>query len=237
VTITDRSGQTGLDQANAVSVDLYRDIHKGIRAELFGVTGEAGRVDPASVTARVALAGHVRRVVDTLEAHAGHEDAGVQPVLEDQLPGLAARIHDDHERLARRTVALTELGDEAAESTGPSQAAAVHHLYLELAEFTGVYLAHQDVEERLVLPALRRAIGPQEILAIHGGIIASIPPDEMARSLAFMLPAMNIDGRAELLAGMRAGAPPQVFEGVWGLAASVLSPADHAALADRLGVA
>jgi hypothetical protein len=52
-----------------------------------------------------------------------------------------------------------------------------------------------------------------------------------------MLPAMNIDGRAELLAGMRAGAPPQVFEGVWGLAASVLTPVDHAALADRLGVA
>ena len=112
----------------------------------------------------------------------------------------------------------------------------MRHLYLELADFTGTYLLHQDVEERIVLPALRTAIGPREILAIHGAIIASIPPDQMARSLAFMLPAMNIDGRAELLAGMRAGAPPQVFEGVWGLAASVLTPADHAALAVRLGL-
>jgi Hemerythrin HHE cation binding domain len=234
VTITD---ETALDQANAVSVDLYRDIHKGIRAELFAVTGEAGRLDPASGPARVALADYVRGVVDTLEAHAAHEDAGVQPVLEEQLPDLAVRIHDDHERLAPRAAALIDLADEAAEATGSSRAEASHRLYLELADFTGTYLLHQDVEERIVLPALRTAIGPREILAIHGAIIASIPPDQMARSLAFMLPAMNIDGRAELLAGMRAGAPPRVFEGVWGLAASVLAPADHAALAERLGVA
>jgi hypothetical protein len=234
VTITE---QTRLDDASTVSVDLYRDIHKGIRAELFALAGEAGRLDPSSVAARVALAGHVRRVVDTLEAHAAHEDAGVQPVLEEQLPDLAARIRDDHERLGRRTVALTDLADEAAESTGPSRSGAVHHLYLELADFTGVYLGHQDVEERIVMPALRTVIGPQAIMAIHGAIIGSIPPDEMAQSLAFMLPAMNIDGRVELLAGMRAGAPPQVFEGVWGLAASVLTPADHTALGARLGMA
>ena len=177
MTITD---EAPLDQANAVSVDLYRDIHKGIRAELFAVTGEAGRLDPASTPARVALADYVRGVVDTLEAHAAHEDAGVQPVLEDQLPDLAVRIHDDHERLAPRAAALIDLADEAAEATGSSRAEAVRHLYLELADFTGTYLLHQDVEERIVLPALRTAIGPREILAIHGAIIASIPPDQMA---------------------------------------------------------
>ena len=56
----------------------------------------------------------------------------------------------------------------------------------------------------------------------------------MARSLAIMLPAMNVDGRAELLGGMRAAAPAEVFEGVWSLAGSVLRPADREALAGRL---
>ena len=37
-----------------------------------------------------------------------------------------------------------------------------------------------------------------------------------------MIPAMNIDDRTELLGGMRAGAPPEVFEGIWGLTGSVL---------------
>jgi hypothetical protein len=47
---------------------------------------------------------------------------------------------------------------------------------------------------------------------------------------------MNIDDRAELLGGMRAGAPPEVFAGVWALAGSVLTPGDHAALGARLGI-
>ena len=48
----------------------------------------------------------------------------------------------------------------------------------------------------------------------------------MAKSLALMLPAMNIDDRTELLGGMRAGAPAEVFDGVWGLAGSVLDTGD-----------
>ena len=52
-----------------------------------------------------------------------------------------------------------------------------------------------------------------------------------------MIPAMNIDDRTELLGGMRAGAPAEVFEGVWGLVGSVLDPADVRTLADRLDIA
>ena len=48
---------------------------------------------------------------------------------------------------------------------------------------------------------------------------------------------MNIDDRTELLGGMRAGAPAEVFAGVWGLAGSVLAPADFTALGARLGIA
>ena len=111
-----------------------------------------------------------------------------------------------------------------AEATSESRAQAVHNLYLELAEFTGVYLTHQDVEERNVLPALEKAIGPDAVQNMHTAIVSSIPPDQMVRSLAIMLPAMNIDNRAEMLGGMQAGAPPQIFEGIWGLANSVLNP-------------
>ena len=48
---------------------------------------------------------------------------------------------------------------------------------------------------------------------------------------------MNIDDRTELLGGMQAGAPPEVFAGVWRLGQSVLEPADYTALAARLEVA
>ncbi len=236
MTLTADTDPRDSNPAGRASVDLYRDIHKGIRAELFAVTGQAGRVDPASRPACTELADHVRGLMEVLEVHAEHEDGVIQPVLDRRLPELAARVHDDHELLSKRTTALIALVDQAADSSGELRNETAHELYLELADFTGVYLAHQGVEERIVSPALLEAVGPEEVAVIHGTIIASIPPDQMARSLAFMLPAMNVDNRAELLGGVQVSAPAPVFEGVWALAASVLDPADHAAVGARLGL-
>jgi hypothetical protein len=105
-----------------------------------------------------------------------------------------------------------------------------------LGSFVSDYLAHQDYEELVVMPALSIAIGVDELEATEQALIASIPPDEMATALALMLPAMNIEDRVEMLGGMQLGAPPEVFAGVCGLAQSVLEPADYAALATRLGI-
>jgi hypothetical protein len=220
-----------------VLCDLYRDVHKGIRAELFAIVSEAGRLDPTNRTARVALADHVRIVSELLTSHAEHEDSAVQPTLEIHLPDLAERIEKDHAKLERRVAGFVDLATAAADAMPATQTARAHQLYLELASFTGVYLEHQDVEERIVMPALETAVGPEAVLQIHGAIVGSIPPSEMAASLAIMLPAMNVDGRAELLGGMQANAPAEVFQGVWGLAGSVLAPVDLDAVGVRLGIA
>lgn len=222
--------------APAVVVDLYRDIHKGIRAELFAVTEEAGRIDPSPREERAALAGHLAGVVELLVSHAEHEDRGVQPTLEDQLPLLAERIAADHEAIESRMNTLEELAGNVVEATTVHAPAELHRLYLELASFTSAYLEHQDVEERVVGPALEQAIGIEAATTIHAAIVASIPPAQLATSLAIMLPAMNVDGRAELLGGIRAGAPAEVFQGVWSLAGSVLTASDRNALAARLGL-
>jgi hypothetical protein len=112
----------------------------------------------------------------------------------------------------------------------------VFRIYIELASFTSVYLAHQDFEERQVMPALERAVGVDEVFALNQTIVESIPPDEMMRTLPLMLTAMNIDDRAEVLGGMQAGAPPEVFAGVWSLTRSVLTPGDLRDLGRRLGI-
>ncbi len=219
-----------------VTLDLYRDIHKAIRVELFSVTTEAGRLDPAQGIARAALAGHVHDVVELLVSHAEHEDGAIQPALEANLPDLAERVERDHLTLEARLHDLGAMATEAASLEVVDPGGKVHRLYLALAAFTGQYLEHQDVEERVIMPALEAAIGVEAVVATHQAILAAIPPEEMGRSLALMIPAMNIDDRVELLGGMQAGAPAEVFQGVWGLTGSVLDPADLAALATRLGI-
>ena len=217
-----------------ITLDLYKDIHKGIRVELFSVTAEAGRLDPSQGIARAALATHVNDVVHLLTGHAEHEDAAIQPVLEARLPDLAERIEVDHLTLDARMDELVEMAAEAASLTVVDAGSKVHRIYLALASFTSDYLRHQDVEERVVMPSLEAAVGFPEVLTIHQAILAGMPPEEMAKGLAVMIPAMNIDDRTTLLGGMRAGAPAEVFDGVWSLVGSVLDPDDHRALARRL---
>ena len=219
----------------AVVEDLYRDIHKGIRAELFAVTERAGSIDPADRDDRSELCGHVQRVAWLLESHAEHEDTHIQPVLERHLPALFEQIERDHHRLEGQVRRFAAQAADFVDAPADPRLHA-HRLYLELASFTSTYLAHQDLEERVIMPAIEGAIGVDGCVEVHQAIVGSIPPEDMGRSLAVMLPAMNVDDRADLLVGMQAGAPAEVFEGVWGLATSVLDPRDADALARRLGV-
>lgn len=217
-------------------VDLYRDIHKGIRAELFAVTMTAASIDPVNRADRAALAAHVASIRGVLESHAEHEDVVIEPVLLEHAPTLAELVAADHERFEPQFARVSEA---AAEFVGVADADARrlgHLLHLDLAAFTSAYLAHQDCEERVVMPTIERAIGPDGCGALHAAIVGSIPPDEMARSLAFMLPAMNVEDRVEMLSGIRMAAPPEVFTAVVDLARSVLASPDAAALTARMGL-
>jgi hypothetical protein len=160
----------------------------------------------------------------------------VEPALEQYLPDLAEQISSDHHRLEASFGRIVELAASVVEAPDREQRRLTQLLHLDLARFTGTYLAHQDLEEREVMGRLQGAVGEDEVLRMHTAIVGSIPPDEMARSLAFMLPAMNADDRADLLGGMRMGAPEEAFEAVVGLARSVLLPADFDVLAVRLGI-
>ena len=205
-----------------ITHDLYKDIHKAIRAELFGVTLSAGSLDPRAGDARGALAGRIGALVHVLVSHAEHEDAHMQDLLVAHVPRLAHRIEEEHVALDSRMLDLTTLAATAAEARdGEPARRELHALYLELASFSGDYLAHQDVEERLVMPALSAAVPLEVLLARHDAIVSSIPPQEMAASLAIMLPAMNAADRDDLFAGMAATAPPDVVAGVRALATSL----------------
>lgn len=220
-----------------VAFNPYSDIHKAIRAELFAVTTAAGRTDVGDDLDVAALAGHVSSVSQLLTEHARHEDDHVRPVIVAHLPDLAEQIEHDHARFEPRVAQIVSIAGELCSRPVEERREMAHEMYVDLALFASAYLAHQDLEERLVMPAIEEAIGTDAVLDIHMAIVASMPPDEMMRGLAVMLPAINIDDRAGMLGGIHRSAPADVFEVVWGLARSVLPTADLHPLAARLGLA
>ena len=60
------------------------------------------------------------------------------------------------------------------------------------------------------MPALRAAVPTDELFALDMALRASVPPPVMADVMRFMLPAMNVDERADMVGGMSM-APPEVF--------------------------
>jgi hypothetical protein len=228
---------TSLPDLQPVLFDIYRDIHKGIRGELFALTTSAGRTDPSDDEARADLSRHIDSVVELLVGHAHHEDAAIMPALERFLPDLAERIATDHVALDGRIATIDDMSKSAVDASGDVRRFELHRVYLELSAFVSAYLAHIDLEERYVGPALQQAVGVEGVVGIHGAIIGSLTPEEMASTLPLMFTGMNVDDQTEMLGGMQAHAPAEVFNGVWGLFGSAVSNADRAVVAKRLAIA
>ena len=220
-----------------VTVPMYRNIHKGIRAELFGVTAAAGSVDPGEAEAVAAVGERWRTLVRILVSHAEHEDEFVQPLVEFHAPELAEVIAVDHPRLESQMAALELLTDRAVASCPAERRLAVERVYLGLASFTAAFVQHMEFEEFHVMPLLSEKETPERLWAVDHALVASIPPDEMALAAAIMLPAMNVEDRVGLLGPIQANAPAEAFAGIMGLAQSVLDPADYRVITERLGVA
>lgn len=218
----------------AVTVDIYRDIHKGIRNELFAVTLDAGRVDPHDDDAVSGVAGRWRSLVGLLVAHAQHEEQFVQPVIERFAPLYAEEILEAHAALEGQMAQLELLADRAGEACASQRRLFTHRLYLGLASFTAAYLQHQEFEEFEVMVMLSQHVSADDLRAVDDAIVASISPEMMGQSLAIMVPAMNIEDQTELFTNIRATAPPEVFAGVMRLTESVLEPARFDALSRRL---
>src|SRR4051794_35673501 len=122
----------GLEAYEPVVFNTYRDVHKGIRAELFDVTSNAGRLDPSDTVSWLALVDHLDSVEFTLSTHAGHEDAVVEPVLAEFDPFLAESIEQDHHHLDARFRAIRELASTAASYPASEQRPIADLVYLEL---------------------------------------------------------------------------------------------------------
>jgi len=219
------------EPAAPAPVDLYREVHKGLRLALFELTGSAGAIDASNRTSVEDFARVFADVDMMLATHHGHEDGDLLvELIERHAPRAARRVSDAHETFDRQIIELRSLVAELT-AGGTSNPDAI---YDAVVAFTGAYLAHMDVEESDIMPALRAAVPADDLIAITMAIRTSVRPPDMCVFLRYMLPAMNPNERTATLGGMKAGAPPEIFELFWATAEASLPEADLAAVADRI---
>jgi hypothetical protein len=214
---------------SAPRIDLYKFIHKGLRAFMTHALVRVGRLDPHDAAEVAEVAEEVRVLMDICAAHGEHENRFVHPAMEERRPGSTRAIADDHEDHLRAIAELRALVDRLS-----GDDAAAHALYRALGAFVAHNLDHMAQEETAHNAVLWATHSDAELLEIEGRIRGSLTPREMQRSLHWMVPHMSPAERAAMLRGMRGSAPPEVFAGVLALLRPLLGGRDWRKLNDAL---
>ncbi|MGK0274202.1 MAG: hemerythrin-like domain-containing protein [Ilumatobacter sp.] len=213
------------------SLDLYREVHKGLRLALFELARAAGALDPADHPSSDAFCEQFADVDMMLQTHHAHEDDPLlSALLEDHVStALIDRIHAEHVLTDQRLAELRVLVAELSQGTDTTEA-----IYDAVTTFIAAYLVHMEVEERQVMPVIQNGASIEKLMAVQMAIRTSVPPMDMCVFLRCMLPAMNPQERTAMLAGMKMGAPPEIFAMFWEAAESCLSSTDMATVAGRM---
>jgi hypothetical protein len=194
--------------------DLYRFVHKGLRAYLHEVLLQVGRMDvDDEPEVREALT-RVRELLTVCRIHLQVENRFIHAALEARRAGAAARAASDHVDHERSFEEL-ELDANAVEvSQAMARAVAATRLYQQLALFVADNLEHMHVEETELNEALWATHSDAELRGIQQALVAAIAPEHMAVFQRWMLPAMTPAERAALLSGIKQRAPGHMFSGV-----------------------
>jgi len=214
-------------------VDLYQPIHKGLRSFMGDTLVRLGALDTADAGELEATLGQAETLLVLMARHAQHENDFLHPAIEARRPGATARAAAEHvEHLA----SVEALQAEVATLRRDPGAERALRLYRHFALFMAENLEHMHFEESVLGAALQDTHSDAELEAVHQALLASVPPQEMALVLGWVVPALDPAARAGLLAGMQSGMPPENFRAVLDIVRPRLDDTAWAKLARALGL-
>jgi hypothetical protein len=194
--------------------DLYAAIHKALRAWSADLLIKIGRNDWQND-------GETRRLLSDLNeffpfcvAHLAHEDTFIHPILARVQPESQALAEEEHARHIDSLNALTDRVAQLSEAPPPDREAIAHQLYLAFGEYMVIDFAHMLDEEKRHNAILWQHLTDAEIQEIEHNIVGSLSPQVAAQSLRWMLPNLTAQERSGKITGLRANAPPAVFDAV-----------------------
>jgi hypothetical protein len=217
-------------------IELFRMVHKGLRAELYSAVTLAGRTDFRNSAEAARVAAAALRLLELLEEHAAHEDEVVLPQLSALVPEFHAALQTDHARLKALQDDVRQFAARLQAAAGDAEREALGgRLHNRLGRLTADHLVHMQREELEGNRALWAYRTDEELLALRRRIADRVPPARKPAWLALMLAAGSLPERAELLAGLRALLPDPVFRDVTAPARAALGEACWSEVARAAG--
>jgi len=239
---TDRAASASPDTTTAAAApaqatrrhDGYVGIHKALRLFMSNTLCRVGSTDPSDADEVAATLAQVGALLDTCELHLKDENDFIHPALERAVPGSAARIAAEHVHHQEAIDDLRDLAGLIADTRAQARAAGLTRLYHAMALFVAENFEHMHYEETEHNAILWAHYSDEELIAIEHELVASIPPQAMYAVFHWFMPALNAQERAGMLAGMKAGMPPEPFAAMLDVARRTIPAADFAKLARAL---
>lgn len=192
--------------------DIYVSIHKALRHFMLDTLLRVGSLEVTDEAEVASVLGQVDALLAQCRAHIEHENHFVHPALEAANRGISARIAHEHDEHHEAIAALAEEVRQLRAAAPARRVALALRLYHQLSLFVADNFHHMHHEESAHNAALWDFYSDAELEALHGRLLASLPPREVFQVSRWMIPAMAPRERADMLAGVRATAPEGVFE-------------------------
>lgn len=203
--------------------DLFTFIHKAIRSMIYNAASKLQKADFTDEKEVKNLLTSLRHDLDLLHEHAVNEDNIIFPEIADEEPQMIEVLNEEHKKLETKLNSILALIGKVEHTNSMEERMLLSNSLNSLFnDFIADYLAHMNHEESTVLEASLKYLTDEELIAVRTRIQSNVPPDRYKVWMNWMLKSLNNFELTGLLSGMKAGAPPQVFENVVGVAQTVI---------------
>lgn len=213
--------------------DIYHEIHKALRACMCATLTQVARLDIGDRQDLAETMAQLRDMLDFCDGHIVHEDKFIHSAMEARQPGSAAATAGEHPQHAAHLAelrALCAMVEDQGSHDSRARHGAWRRLQHALAAFVAQNLEHMEFEESHNNAVLQSAYSDPELMALHGALVSSLAPEEMAQSARWLMIGLSPAERLILLRGMQAAAPAPAFEAILGIARANLDHRDWAKL-------
>ena len=204
--------------------DLFTFIHKALRSIIYNAASNLQSADFTDVKEVENLLSSLRHDLDLLHEHAVNEDNIIFPEIADEEPQMIEVLNEEHKKLESKLNNLLVLIEKTEQSNSNEERMLLGNSLNSLFnDFIADYLAHMNHEEATVLEASFKYLTDEELIAIRTRIQTQISSERYKTWLHWMLKSLNNSELIGLLGGMKASAPPQVFESVLNTAQAIVN--------------
>jgi iron-sulfur cluster repair protein YtfE (RIC family) len=214
-------------------LQLFDTPHKALRLAFSDLLTLAGKTDFTLVDDINVLRKEMENTFSMVKSHSHHEDDICFSDLDQIVPHATRHDRSEHIRLHHALDALMEkitilLNGVAI---GQNKAEAGRSMYTDLCNLHAEMLVHMMEEERDTQPIFWQNMTDEQLASFEPRIMAAMTPEISDLWLRFIIPTQPHAELVGMFRGMKAAAPPFVFEANMQMAQAVMTTAEFEKLA------